>query len=213
MIRREVEFCVSSVNMAAARFLPRLLSVQSSAAASSAPKPMTVGDVAVSTLFGGFFLALSVVDSSVGMWARADWAARGSFLSSYFAWRHDAPLIGPFMLLLLLILPFAVWGMIKDDVLPLLRGAAPEHRARHAWGAVNFVGLLFVIFYAVAQQRPAELAVIAGGAGSEAAAQHAGTCHAVSLVANLVMALLPMFKFAAASKASAAATAVAVKKE
>lgn len=172
---------------------------------------MTAGDVAVSSLFGGFFLALSVVDSSVGMWARSDLAARGSFLSAYLSWRHDAPLVGPLMLLLLLILPFAVWGMIKDDVLPLVRGSAPEHRARHAWGTVNFVGLVFVIFFAVSQQRPSELAVIASP--DEATAQRAASCHTVSLVANLVMALLPIFKYAAANKASGVAAAAADKKD
>jgi hypothetical protein len=151
-----------------------------------------------------------VVDYSVDSWADTEVAHRGAFLSSYYQWKLHAPVIQSIMLVLLAMLPFVVVGMVKEDVLGLFNKAGQRSRARHAWGTANLAGIIAVIAYIVLAVSPAEDAVrvagAAGGAG-EAAVAHLKTLHGWHVINNIVLAMVPFFKFAAATQAAAAGDA------
>jgi hypothetical protein len=153
------------------------------------------------------------------MWALRAWDERESFLRSYYAWRHDAPVINAIILVLVLLLPFVIYGMVVEDVMGLWR--RPLHRKRHLIGSVGLAALVGVVAYSIALQRPAEEALIAlpklvatgTATASLALAQslEAGTrayrFHVISALANAAMMLLPFFKHAAAAEGARAAAA------
>jgi len=151
------------------------------------------------------------------MWALRAWDERESFLRLYYAWRHDAPVINAIILVLVLLLPFVIYGMVVEDVMGLWR--RPLHRKRHLIGSIGLAALVGVVAYSIALQRPAEEALIAlpklaaTGKATASLAQslEAGTrayrFHVISALANAAMMLLPFFKHAAAAEGAKAAAA------
>lgn len=163
-------------------------------------KPVGAADVGIACIFNGFFWGASVIDLGADTFALRDWAARGQFLRTYYEFRHDNPIIGPVLGVLLLLLPFVLYAMFTEDVLGLWR--RPRHRGRHVWGSIGLFGIFAIVTFTLAVVRPAEdallgltaVALTATGAG---AASRLWALHAGVAAFNGVMVVQPFFKHAA----------------
>jgi hypothetical protein len=116
-----------------------------------------------------------------------------TFSQAYYAYRHSAPIFGPLMGVLVLLLPFVFWTMIQEDVLGMWY--RPQHRARHLWGCVGFFGILCIVAFTLIAVRPTEEALVAGRT-DEALGRHLYSLHVAAALFNVGMQLQPFFKFA-----------------
>lgn len=85
---------------------------------------MTPTQLAIGTSFGAFFLAKSVVDYSIDLWAEAKGfpnPPRAAAVAQYIAWKHDAPILSGLEaglgVVLVVLFPF----MINDDIVGCCR--------------------------------------------------------------------------------------------
>lgn len=168
----------------------------------------TAGDVAIATLFGSMFSTLALVDFSVDKHYAAAVASGGdsSFGQLYYAYKHKAPVIGPILLILLLLLPVSLWAGVKDDLLPLLRGQAKNVKAC-VIGVISLCLTLFLIGFNMGLTKKAEDAFIAAK-GAEAAAasfEEMSLLHSISLALNVATIFIPMQKYNALTGAGAGA--------
>ena len=175
-------------------------SEDASATSSAAPalKPLTIADVGIASIINGYFLAVSLVDLSADTWALRDWDERSSFLSSYYRFRHDGPILSSIIGVLVLLLPAVLYTLVAEDVLGLWR--RPIHRLRHIIGTVGLAALIAIITFTILWVRPDELAIVAGGTLSSAATRLYYD-HLWVVVVNAAAMLLPFFKFTAAAAA------------
>ena len=161
------------------------------------------------------YAGLSVLDLAADTFALRDWDARVSFLQTYYAFRHENPIIGPVLGVLLLLLPVVFYAMFTEDVLGLWR--RPQHRARHVWGSIGFFGIIAIVSFTLACVRPAEDALLglpeteASASSGAAAGRRLWALHAGVASFNAFMIVQPFFKYAAdaAAPPPAAATAAA----
>lgn len=137
------------------------------------------------------------MDLSADTFALRAWSERSDFLASYYAFRHDAPILGTIILLLLVLLPFVFYQLIVEDVLGLWR--RPSHRSRHIVGSIGLFLLVVLISFTITFARPDESRIVAGGA-PEAAAVRLYYNHLIVAVANACALCLPFFKYAAAAR-------------
>lgn len=181
---------------------------------------MTANFVGVASLLNGMFISFALLDLSMAIHVLglANWSDAASLFRAYLLFRHEAPIIAPMLLFLVLLLPFALYELITEDVIGLF--TRPTHRQRHLIGTLNLVGLVVAIALALLFVRPYEDASIAaltaasssGGGGSKVAAAAGGDdavgrssvvavfyVHVVNLSLNCAMSMLPFFKFSAAN--------------
>ncbi|RYG46337.1 hypothetical protein EON67_09680 [archaeon] len=133
---------------------------------------------------------MSLLDLSVDTWVAADLPARATFLSSFYMYKHSAPYIGPVMLFLLCLLPFAIIPIVKDDIPGLFK--SPASRPRHIVNVINLVGIVCAVSLGMVLMRPAEVALIAKP--SEEALNYARRIHLANWAINFGMMFLPFFK-------------------
>lgn len=164
-------------------------------ATRAAATPTAVG---VGGLIGGVFLGMALLDLSVDTWATApqSQADRAAFHAQYYTFRAASPIILHALMLLLLLLPLAFIGMVRDHVVPLLRG----HRTRtNIIGALHLLAIAGVLTLVIGYVKPAEEAVARAEGGPDAAtAQRCWTMHLLLALYNVGMAVFPFQKAQAA---------------
>eukprot|EP00316_Scyphosphaera_apsteinii_P016563 CAMPEP_0119313894 /NCGR_PEP_ID=MMETSP1333-20130426/30814_1 /TAXON_ID=418940 /ORGANISM="Scyphosphaera apsteinii, Strain RCC1455" /LENGTH=203 /DNA_ID=CAMNT_0007318869 /DNA_START=59 /DNA_END=670 /DNA_ORIENTATION=+ len=125
---------------------------------------MTRGAVAASSFFNTFFITSSLIDYSIDLWATSSTAgtveSKLAFLGHFYSWRASPPVIGSLLLLLMVLLPFVVYSMIKEAVLSCF-GWRHASKTRHAADIIQAVTLLLVILpMLVATVMPAQTGVV-----------------------------------------------------
>jgi hypothetical protein len=136
--------------------------------------------------------ALALVDLSVDEFVLQDFPSRATFGGSYYTWRHASPYIGTMMLFLLLVLPFALWQLIKEDVFGLWQ--RPAFRARHVYGTANLLGIVVIITCIIVKVKPLEDAMGDTNLKLETV-QSLKSWHIVMLLMNMFMLVTPFFKY------------------
>lgn len=165
--------------------------------AASGIKPMTAADLGVGMAINGFFMALSLADLSFCTWALHDLDQRRPALQAYYTWSAEQPIIGVLMLLLVLVLPFALYGMITEDVVGLCK--RPAHVKRHAYGTATLVGIVVIIAAIVTVMKPEQQRFVREGGD----ASFLWTLHVGHVLFNVLMTALAAGKFAASSATDA----------
>ena len=102
---------------------------------SNAPwKPdITAKDLIGACTFNALFTTLAVADYSADLWAGQDADGRMRFLSAYVQWRAQMPIVGSFLLVLLVFLPFIILGMGMNALQAIL-GWRKATAVRHCLG-------------------------------------------------------------------------------
>jgi hypothetical protein len=169
--------------------------------------PYSLVEVGVASVANGFFAALALMDFAVDVYASGD-PLRGSFLSSYYAFRHGERVLTSAIAVSAAALPYILYLAVAEDVLGLWQ----RHRSRHQVGVAMLAALVAVVAFNLFVQRPAEAALTAsprGGAAWSAAAARAWRCHAATLLANVAQLPLPFWKASGAAADAAAGAAAA----
>lgn len=81
--------------------------------------------------------ALSVVALSVD-WFAAD-TKNDALLAGFYGWKANPPIFGAIYMFLMLLLPLAFFGMVKDQVIGFIKSCqAGKPTMSKLWGSVNF---------------------------------------------------------------------------
>lgn len=155
---------------------------------------VTVGDHAFGCVLSGFFLGLSVVDYSVDRFAAAHPATADAarFVSGYLYWKSAAPLIQPFLGVLVLLLLLVAPSMLKHDLYGFF--ASGSLFKRRLVNLLNFLSLVGLLTYVFRELIPAEKDVAERfGSANDASRDQldrVGYAHLVMLVLNFVRLIL-----------------------
>lgn len=176
-------------------------------AADSKPKAREFdeGELAVSTMLGGFFTALAVADLSMDLYAGAD-ADVMAVRAGYLGWKAAAPIISQAMLVLVLPLPFVFYMIIRKEVMPLVgytddgRPLGPPMQYLRALGSLTLAMILGVVTTVITTVLPLEQQCAAGGD-----CEDLWFWHAIVVLVNLVLLVLPFLRYGAARAAEAPA--------
>ena len=150
-------------------------------------------DAIIGCSIAGLFLGLSVVDASVAMGPNS-----ADLLPHYLRWKSsgDMPIVSPFMLLMVVMLPLEVWRAVKEDVMGLV--SRPAGFARHAIGVAALCVMATLITLIITTVAPAEKAMAQSeGPADPAALAHLVTLYQALVVANLVSLILGAVKIGA----------------
>ena len=174
-------------------------------------KAITPADLAGSCFFNTYFTSACLFDYSVQLWATdpAQAAtvrdARLSFLHAFYEWKEAQPVVMYFMLLMLLLLPFALVSMTWEATCSALRWRR-AHPIRHAADIISGLTLMCAIlpsvFLAVAPAQSDLLRACAPaqrartGEQCAAAAAALTPLHLRMLLLNLVMFACDVAKYA-----------------
>ena len=169
---------------------------------------VTAGDLAIACVFNTLFLTLAVADYSADLWTEAavtesDMTARRAFLVQYLTWRNEMPIIGVVLLVLLLPLPFLLFGIYTAAVQGLF-GWRKATAVRHAMDYAEACGISGVVYCILRKAVPVTEALKAacppkskGAANACAVAISDMThVHLLFVLLNLVMFIAPIIKFA-----------------
>eukprot|EP00966_Prymnesium_polylepis_P312037 7209906-Prymnesium_polylepis.1 len=124
----------------------------------------------VSAVFNGYFITEALFEFEADLYASSD-ASHYSFVASYYDWKRSRPFSGTFMLVLGCLLPFVLFGMVRDAMQSLFRwrraslvrhtNMSHGYCARQVVDVLTAATLLGVILPASAKfAMPAEAAVI-----------------------------------------------------
>lgn len=185
-------------------------------------KPFGVVEFAIGTLFAGFFCALALSDLSASLFfssqAGSDASAgatgqRGALgFAEYVRWKNQAPLIGPIILGVALLLPLVVFGLVKDVIGIFTRAASVR---RHVIDLCHLVLLSTVLFVVIAKVKPTEQLLLEAATKSvnpEVFAQlhdHLTVFYAIVCSLNLLMMVLPFLRWSDEAKSAPAVAAAA----
>ena len=172
----------------------------------SAPQKPNVpaSGLASGATFNTLFATLAAVDYSVDLFAAALPASRLAFLGVYYEWRESPPVLNPLLLLLLLLLPFVIFGFVKDALGALLgwRRASWIRQAADVLQAVTLIGVILpLVITQVAPIQGQIKSVCTPGllknsnAACLASLEQATPLHLAMLLLNLVMFSCDIAKF------------------
>jgi len=169
-------------------------------AAAPAKREFDEAELAISTLLGGFFTALSIADLSMDMYVDGGYVASNAARAHYLGWKGNAPIISHAMLLLIVPLPFVIFGIVHKEVLPLFgfggdgRALVGAARTLRLLGSGTLALILGVVTTVVVAVQPTEKACI----------ESVDSCvdmwfwHLVVVCVNIVLLIVPFMRFQAA---------------
>lgn len=183
-------------------------------------------DIKTSDLVGAccinmLMVTLAIADYSADLWVAAaasyDEQARLNFLVQYTAWRSDMPIVGKMLLILLLLLPVALFGIVGGAMQSIL-GWRKATAARHALDCTEAVTLSIIFFNVLARVPGITEAFLSACPAKKSGQQAQCTAaltgltdlHLVLVGLNLIMFLCPILK---CSKAASSEQAIRAKKD
>jgi hypothetical protein len=168
---------------------------------ASAPREFDEYELAVSTLIGGFFTGLSLADLSVDL--HAEWGTDGStagIRAGYLQWKSAAPILSSMVLVLAIPLPFVFYKFIREEIIPLVglnveKPLSSAERWLRTLGTAVLCLIVTAVLTVAAGVMPNE-AACAGG--DQAGCQELWWWHAVVVFLNIVLLVMPFFRYQAA---------------
>jgi len=158
--------------------------------------------VAGATFFNTLFLVLALVDYSADLWAFQEPASRLSFLASFYKYRAEPPIFQWLLMALSVLIPFVIFGMIKDAVMSIF-GLRRAPLLRHVADITQALTLPCILYASIAVAAPAAEAMIAECATGKkltvactSTAEALPPLHLFLTIANAVMFACDITKYA-----------------
>jgi hypothetical protein len=171
---------------------------------SGGPFVMTVVELVIATIINTLFIGFSMYDVGSDLWAQHDLSTRLEFIKSFIRFRLEAPIVFPFIVFVVLCVPFVLYRLFKEDVLGIMNGDK-RHFGVHVVGVVNLVCIVGILVLSVVWILPIQTEFSSLDASEKASLEMFPVIlriHIGQLIFNIFGLFLPFWRWIAIEKLS-----------